>query len=127
MDVPGISLVCPSVLVMATSASGVRVVVSVALLLPELGSATPVPAITEAVLLSVPVAEAKMVALTVKVTEPPTGRLTIWLRLPEPEAVQEAPPLAEHVQVTAVRAAGKVSETSAAGALLGPSLEATMV
>lgn len=127
MEVPGVSLVCPSVLVMATSACGVRVVVSVALLLLGSGSVTPPPTVAVAVLLSVPVAEAKMVAFTVKVTEPPEGKLTTSLMLPEPAAVQVPPPAPTHVQVMPVRAAGKVSAMVTEGALLGPPLEATMV
>jgi hypothetical protein len=64
-DVPGAAVVCPSVLVTARSACGVRVSVSVALLLLDEGSTTPPGAVTVAVLLRVPVAPAATVAVTV--------------------------------------------------------------
>jgi hypothetical protein len=63
--VPGTSVVAPSVLVMARSADPVIVSVSVAELLPGVGSVTPPPAATVAVLDSVPVAAAEMDAETV--------------------------------------------------------------
>jgi hypothetical protein len=84
-------------------------VLSVALLLPALGSVTPPPTAAVAVLDNVPVAAASMVALAVKVTEPPAGRFTVSAMLPEPTAVQVAPPAPLHVQVTPVNVAGKVS------------------
>src|SRR6185295_2432139 len=51
---PGVAVVTPSVLVILKSAEGVRVSVSVALLLPGVGSVTPPGAVTVAVLLTVP-------------------------------------------------------------------------
>ncbi|MNV55891.1 hypothetical protein D3C71_1481420 [compost metagenome] len=62
-DPPGVAVVTPSVLVMARSACGVSVSESVALLLAGTGSFT--ADVTVAVLVSVPVAEALIVALTV--------------------------------------------------------------
>jgi hypothetical protein len=63
--VPGTSVVAPSVFVIDRSACGVRVSVSVAELLPGVGSVTPAPVATVAVLASVPVADADIVAETV--------------------------------------------------------------
>lgn len=100
--------------------------VSVAMLLPGVGSVTPPPVATLAVLLKVPVAEAEIAAVTVYVTEPPAGRLTVSLMLPEPIAVQVPPPAPTQVHV-AVKTAGKVSATVEPGASLGPAFEATMV
>ena len=60
-------------------------------------------------------------------TLPPEGRLTVLLMLPEPLAVQVAPPLAEHVHVALLMPAGRVSVTDAPVALFGPALLATMV
>src|SRR5579864_1779291 len=61
VEPPGVAVVTPSVAVIARSAPGVRVSVSVAELLPGVGSVTPPGAPTDAVLLSVPVAAAEMV------------------------------------------------------------------
>ena len=58
-------MVAPSVFVIARSAPGVSVSLSVALLLLGTGSVTPPGRDAEAVLLSVPLAAAEMVALTV--------------------------------------------------------------
>ena len=84
-------MVTPSVFVMARLACGVSVSVSVALLFAGTASVTPPGAVTVAVLLSDPVADAEMVAVTVKVTEPPAGRLTEALIFPEPDAGAVAP------------------------------------
>ena len=59
-----------------------NVSVSVAELLPGFGSVTPPGGVIVAVLLSVPVAAGEIVAVTVKVTLPPFGRLTVLLMLP---------------------------------------------
>lgn len=67
MALPGVALVCLSVLVMLKSAVGVTVVVSVLLLLEEVGSVTPVGAATVAVLVMVPVAVELTVPDKVKV------------------------------------------------------------
>src|SRR5204862_238396 len=111
---------------MERSALAPRVSPSVAELLPGVGSVTPAGAVTVAVLLSVPVAAAEMVGLAAWVALPPTGRLTVSLRLPEPDAVQVPPPAPVHVQVQG-NEAGKVSATVAPVALLGPALLAVMV
>src|SRR3954463_16593360 len=111
---------------MERSALAPRVSLSVAELLPGVGSVTPAGAVTVAVLLTVPVAAAEMGQLAGEVTLPPAGRLTLPLMLPEPDAVQVPPPAPTQVQVQ-VSDAGKVSATVAAVALLGPALEAVMV
>ena len=94
---------------------GVSVSVSVAELLPGFGSLTPAGAVTVAVFDRLPVAPAAIAALTVYVTVPPAGRLTVSLILPDPAAVQVPPPAPTQVHV-AVRAAGNVSATVAPGA-----------
>src|SRR5262245_28434955 len=111
---------------MARSAVRTRVSVSVAELLPGVGSGTPGGADTVAVFDSVPVAETLIVPSTVKVTLPPAGRFTVLLMLPDPDAGHVPPPAPTHVQV-AVRDAGNVSVTVDPGALLGPGLLATIV
>ena len=108
-------------------ACGVSVSVSVALLLLVFGSVTPPGAVTVAVFTRLPVALGEIAAETVKVTDPPDGRLTDWLILPEPDAVQVPPPAPTHVQFADVIAAGNVSVTFEPGALLGPAFEATIV
>src|SRR5690349_3716243 len=60
-----VAVVTPSVLVMARSALAPRASVSVAELLPGVGSVTPAGAATVAVLLKLPVAEAEIVQLAV--------------------------------------------------------------
>ena len=62
---PGITVVTPSVFVIERSAVGLRVSVSVAVLLPGVGSVMPPGAVTVAVLARVPVAVAETVAFTV--------------------------------------------------------------
>src|SRR4051794_17152756 len=111
---------------MARSACAANVSVSVALLLPGVGSAIASGATTSALLTSVPVAAALIVADAVYVTDPPAGRLTVSLMFPLPLAVQVPPPAPAQVQV-AVRAPGKVSTTVAPVAAVGPALEAVMV
>src|SRR3954463_4947834 len=111
---------------MARSALAPSVSGPVAELLPGVGSVTPAGAVTVAVLLSVPVANAEIEQLAVYVALPPLGRLTVSLRLPEPEAVQVPPPAPAHVQVQ-VSEAGNVSATVALVALLGPALLAVTV
>jgi len=79
------------------------------------------------VLTRLPVAAGEMAQVARKVTEPPTGRFTVAFRFPLPFAGQVPPPAPEQLQVTLVQAAGKVSVTWAAGALLGPAFDAVMV
>src|SRR5215831_10890054 len=67
VEPPGVAVVTPSVLVIDRSATSVMVSVSVALLLPGVGSLTPAGAAMLAVLAIEPVALADTVAFTVKV------------------------------------------------------------
>src|SRR5882672_2041775 len=64
-DAPGTAVVCPSVLVIPRFACDVRGSVSVALLFTGVGSVTPLGTATVAVLLSVPVADAFTVPVSV--------------------------------------------------------------
>jgi hypothetical protein len=112
---------------MTRSAVGLRVSVSVAVLLPEAGSVTPAPTDAVAVLVSEPVAPAATVPVTTKVAVAPTGRSTEALMLPLPEAGQVAPPATEQVQVVPVNAAGNVSVTVEPGAADGPAFATTIV
>ncbi len=122
-EVPGTSLVTPSVLVTERSARGVRVSVSVAELLAPVGSLPPTGAATVAVLTSEPVAMAETVADTVNVAVPPIARFTLALMLPLPEgAGQLEPAEAAHVHVTPVSAAGNASVTVAPVTTDGPAM-----
>src|SRR5258708_6193144 len=62
---PGVAAVTPAVLVMLKSAFGLRVSVSVEVVLPVVGSVTPLGGVRVAVWGSVPVALGEMVAETV--------------------------------------------------------------
>ncbi len=88
---------------------------------------TPAGAAIVAVLLSVPVADADSVAVSVNVAVPPTGRFTEALMLPLPEAGQVPPPAPTQVHVAPVSATGSVSATVAPVTALGPALDATIV
>ena len=115
---------------MDRSAWGVRVSVSVALLLAGSGSVTPAGGLTVAVLLSVPVADGLTWTVKVKVTLALTGRSTVVARAPLPLAapVTVPPPvLAVAAQVAAVTPAGRGSDTLAPVTALGPVLLTTMV
>ncbi len=116
----------PSVFVIARSASGVSVSVSVALLLPGVGSVTPPGTVMVAVFTREPVAVADTVPVTVKVAVPPTGRSTSAEMFPVPLAGQLAPPAVAQVHVTPVSSAGKASATVAPTTALGPALLATI-
>ena len=116
-----------AVFVSDRSACGVSVSVSVAELLPGVGSVTPAAAVTVAVFESVPLALAEIVPVAVYVTEPPAGRLAVSLILPEPEAVHVPPPAPTQVHVTPVIDAGNASAMMVPGASLGPAFEAEMV
>ena len=100
---------------------------SVAELFPGVGSTIPPAAATVAVFDNVPVADIEILAVTVYVTLPPAGRLTVSLILPEPEAVQVPPPAPTHVQFADEMLAGKVSATVDPGAFDGPALLAVIV
>jgi hypothetical protein len=103
-------------------ARGTSVSVSVALLLPGTGSEAPAGTATAAVLLMLPTADGETVTISRKSTLEPTGRLTVWLMLPDPEAVQVAPPLGLQVQVAPSRVGGSVSVTTAPVMGSGPLL-----
>src|SRR5262245_7877550 len=99
----------------------ISVSLSVAELLPGVGSTMAPGIATVAVLESVPMATALIVALATKVTVPAGSRLTIRLMLPVPPAPPQLEPIdALHVQVAKVIAAGNVSVTVAAVTALGP-------
>jgi len=89
-------------------------------------SVTPPGAVTVAVLVSAPDAEADMVQLAAYVELPPEGRFTRSLMLQLPEAVHVPPPAPEQVQVQ-VSDAGNVLATVVPVALLGPALLAVIV
>src|SRR5262245_13358455 len=121
-----------STLVMRRSDSGVKLSVSVAVLLFGLLSVSPAGGETVAVLTRVPVALGLMLAEKEKVTLAPTGRSTCVLRAPVPllglPEVMAPPPLAPtNVQVSLVTPAGTASETLAPLATLGPALLTTIV
>src|SRR5436190_4418422 len=107
-------MVTPSVLVMARSAWGVRVSVSVALLLPALASVTPAGGDTVAVLLIAPVADGLIWTVKVKVTVALTGRSTVVARAPLPllgPVTMPPPLLPTTVHVAPLTPAGSGSET----------------
>ena len=124
---PGIAEATPSVLVIDRSPVGVSVSVSVAELLPGVGSVTGAGAAMVAVLARLPVALLEIVAVSVKVAVPPGASVTLALMLPLPDAGQVEPTDAEHVHVAPDNTAGSVSVTVAAVAVDGPALEATIV
>src|SRR5579883_1899667 len=128
--VPGTTDSTPLVLMIDRSDWGVRVSVSVALLLAGLGSVTPAGGVTVAVLTRSPVAEGSIWTVKVKVTLALTARSTVVDRAPAPLVgpVTVPPPLlAVVVQVAAVTPAGKGSDTLAPVTALGPSFLTTMV
>ena len=105
----------PSFFVIDRSAVTMIVSVSVALLLPATGSVGEAGAVTVAVFDSVPVAAGLSVPVAVYVTVPPGGSSTGRLMNVSPPVIaqQLAPPVAEQVQLTRPREAGKVSATVA--------------
>jgi hypothetical protein len=122
VDWPGIMDATPSLFVTTRSASGLSVSLSVAELFAAFVSVTPKGAATEAVLVNVPVALAAITPVTVKVAVAPTGRSTLVLIDPLPEAAQVPPPAPAHVQVIEVMPAGIESVTAAPLTLDGPTL-----
>ena len=126
MVVPAESVTWPSVLVMDRSAFPLRVSVSVAELLPGVGSVRPPGIVAVAVLTSVPVAFAAMLAVSVKVAVAPTGRFTEALMLPVPLAGQEPPPAPTQVHVAPLSALGSVSATVRPVTADGPAFDATI-
>src|SRR5437899_2388753 len=112
--------------------SDTLVSVSLAVLLAVLGSVVPEGAVTVAVLLRKPLAVDTTVPVTVKVTElaAPAGGLTVAVRwLPEPLAplLTEPAPVVLDVHVSPIMSPGKLSDTVAPTALLGPLLVTVMV
>jgi hypothetical protein len=106
----------------------ITVSVSVAVLLPGVGSVTPVGAETLAVFAIVPSASSATVAVNVKVAELPLVKLTVVLMLPVPAAAPQLEPfVAVQVHVALVNLAGNVSTTGALVTLLGPLLVTTIV
>jgi hypothetical protein len=124
---PGIAVALPSVLVIATSARRVMVVVSVAELFAGVGSVDPPGSATDAVLDNVPVAVETIVALTVKVTVPPASTFAVAEMLPDPDAGQLDPAEAAQVHVTPDSDGGIVSVTVAPVIADGPAFEVTIV
>ena len=125
--VPGVAVAEKSVLVIARSATGFRVSVSVAELLPGTVSMTPAGTVAEAVLADVPTADAATVAVTSNVAVPPASRSTDVLMLADPEAWQVEPAEAVHVHVGPTSVAGIGSVTVAPATLEGPLLVTTIV
>ena len=123
---PAATALTPSVLAIARSATGFTVSVSVALLLPGVGSVVPPGAVTVAVLEMLPIAAT--VAGTVYVMTAPFFIVTVVLRLPDPlaapHAVVTVPPLpgllTAHVQLPIASPTGAVSTTVAPATSLGP-------
>lgn len=116
------------VLVMDKSADGVSVSVSVAVLLFGVGSVVPVAGVTVAVFVKDPVAVPETVPFNVKVTVPLAATSTVVLILPLPLACPQLDPAeAAQVHVALVSVAGRMSETVAPNAALGPALLTTMV
>ena len=101
--------------------------VSVAELLPGVGSVSPDGTATVAVLTRLPVAAPEILQTAVKVAVPPTGKLTVAFILPAPLAGPVAPPAYTAVHAAEVIAAGKLSVTVAPVLVLGPALDATIV
>src|SRR5439155_17788805 len=127
VEVPGVTVTTPSVLVIERSATRLTVSLSVALLLPGVRSVTPTGAAMVAVLAMEPVALPATVALTVNVAVPPLSKFTLAEMLPLPLAGQLEPTLATQLQLPNVRPAGAVSVTVAPVAALGPLFVATML
>jgi hypothetical protein len=123
---PGIAVAAESVLVSETFAWRLIVVVSVAELLPGVGSVAPPGRATLAVLESVPVDVGTTVALTVNVAVPPDRTLMLAEMLPDPDAGHDDPADAVHVHVTPVSDAGIVSVTVAPVIADGPAFDTTI-
>src|SRR5262249_10110680 len=109
---------------------GVRVSVSVALLLAVLRSVTPLGAVILAMLDNDPVAEGLTWIVNVNVPVAFTGRSTVVAKAPAPLVgpVTVPPPLLPvAVQIAAVTPVGKASATLAPLTSLGPALLTTMM
>lgn len=127
-DDPGIGCVGVAVLAMRRFDCEMTVSVSLAELLPEVGSVEPDGLVMVAVFVSVPSASAATVAITVKLALPPFARLTVVLMLPAPVVAPQLEPLeAIHDQVALVSLAGRLSTTVAPDTALGPLLVTPIV
>ena len=126
MPVPAVYVVFPSVFVICRSALGAGVSVSVAVLLPGVGSVIPGGAVMLAVLVRFPVAPDSTVPDRVNVMFAPLTRLTGVLMLPLPLGPATPLPYSD-VHVALASAAGTASNTVAPIASLGPTFLATMV
>ncbi len=94
---------------------------SLAELLPLVGSVEPAGELTVAVLVSVESASAATVAVMVYVAFPPLARLTVELMLPVPDVAPQVDPLeAKHVHDALISFEGNVSTTAAPVTALGP-------
>lgn len=124
---PGMRVATPSVLEIDRFAVCCSASESVAELFELFGSVVPAGAVTVAVLMRFPVAPAAMFAVRLYVAVPPLSRVTVSLMLPDPDAVQLEPAVAEQVHVAPDNAGGSVSLTVAPTAVDGPLLEATIV
>jgi hypothetical protein len=113
---------------MDKSALGPSGRMSVAELFARLGSVIPLGAATVAVLDNVPKAVLEMVAVTVKVADPPESRFTSALISPPPLVVPQLDPAeAVQVQIAFDKTEGRLSVTVASVTALGPSLVTIMV
>jgi hypothetical protein len=129
---PGATVVLPSVTVTDRSAvaSGVSVSVSVATLLPRMGSDIAAGANTVTMLLIVPVAFGSITPIKLKVTLALAGRFTKAFRVAKPLVGPETlPPLLKPVtpQVTLVRPANGWPKTLAPVRSSGPLLVTVIV
>ena len=120
-------------MLLTVATTGLMMSVSVALLLPAAGSVVPLGTVAVAVLTMVPVAAG--VPVTLKVTEPPLGRVGTTMPVPCIKAMvvfaalgQTAPPVAvPQVTAVTVRPAAVASLKTLPLAGLGPLLVITMV
>lgn len=101
--------------------------VSLAELLPGVGSVVPAGTVMVAVFVSEPVSVASSVAVIVKVAVPPTRSDTGVLMFPVPDAAHVEPDDAVQVHVAPVSEIGRVSATVALTTVEGPALDATTV
>src|SRR5260221_281234 len=113
---------------MRSSAWGLGVSVSVAVLFPGVASVTPAAGVTVAGLTRLPVAPDRMLAVTIKGALPAASRLTLALMLPVPLAGPDEPAEYVAVQLSLLRKpAGNVSVSVDPVASLGPALVAMIV
>ena len=128
VDPPAVTVVTPSSLVIARSASGTNVSVSDAVLLACALSTTVPGAVIVAVLVMEPVALDAIDALTVNVAVPVFNSDTSVEIGPVPLGVPHAEPaLGVHVQLVNVMPGGGLSVTVAPATSLGPELLVTIV